>query len=85
MRHVVLEDGPGARARVALADARHARGRDADDVILGRLRHVVAGVGRLSLHQVIKGVNPFLLTYVLLLSLFVVFPQIVTAPVAWMR
>ena len=52
---------------------------------VGTVLNVVAGVGRLSLHQVIKGVNPFLLTYVLLLSLFVVFPQIVTAPVAWMR
>ncbi|MCX7250757.1 MAG: TRAP transporter large permease subunit [Burkholderiales bacterium] len=52
---------------------------------VGTVLNVVAGVGRLSMHQVIKGVNPFLLTYVLLLSLFVVFPQIVTAPVAWMR
>ena len=28
---------------------------------------------------------PFLITYVLILLLFVLFPQIVTAPVAWMR
>ena len=52
---------------------------------VGTVLNVVAGVGRLSLHQVIKGVNPFLLTYVLILALFVVFPQIVTAPVAWKR
>ena len=52
---------------------------------VGTVLNVVAGVGRLSLHQVIKGVNPFLLTYLLILALFVVFPQIVTAPVAWMR
>jgi TRAP-type transport system large permease protein len=52
---------------------------------VGTVLNVVAGVGRLSLHQVIKGVNPFLLTYVLILALFVVFPQIVTAPVAWLR
>ena len=52
---------------------------------VGTVLNVVAGVGRLSLHQVIKGVNPFLLTYALILALFVVFPQIVTAPVAWMR
>lgn len=52
---------------------------------VGTVLNVVAGVGRLSLHQVIKGVNPFLLTYVLILFLFVLFPQIVTAPVAWMR
>ncbi len=52
---------------------------------VGTVLNVVAGVGKLSLHQVIKGVNPFLFTYVLILALFVVFPQIVTAPVAWMR
>jgi TRAP-type transport system large permease protein len=52
---------------------------------VGTVLNVVAGVGRLSMHQVIKGVNPFLITYLLILALFVLFPQIVTAPVAWMR
>ena len=52
---------------------------------VGTVLNVVAGVGRLSMHQVVKGVNPFLMTYVLVLSLLVVFPQLVTAPVAWMR
>ncbi|MBV5295297.1 MAG: TRAP transporter large permease subunit [Curvibacter lanceolatus] len=52
---------------------------------VGTVLNVVAGVGRISMHSVIKGVNPFLLTYVALLTLMVVFPQIVTAPVAWLR
>jgi tripartite ATP-independent transporter DctM subunit len=52
---------------------------------VGTVLNVVAGVGKLSLHQVIKGVNPFLFTYTIILFLFVMFPQIVTAPVAWMR
>lgn len=52
---------------------------------VGTVLNVVAGVGRLPMHQVIKGVNPFLLAYTLVLALFVLFPQIVTAPVAWMR
>ena len=52
---------------------------------VGTVLNVVAGVGRLSMHQVIKGVNPFLITYLIILAMFVVFPQIVTAPVAWMR
>ncbi len=52
---------------------------------VGTVLNVVAGVGKLPLHQVIKGVNPFLITYTLILFLFVFFPQIVTAPVAWMR
>ena len=51
---------------------------------VGTVLNVVAGVGRLSMHQVIKGVNPFLVTYLIILTAFVVFPQIVTAPVAWM-
>ncbi|MDO5693101.1 MAG: TRAP transporter large permease subunit [Pseudomonadota bacterium] len=52
---------------------------------VGTVLNVVAGVGRLSMHQVIKGVNPFLVTYLAILSLFVVFPQIVTVPLAWLR
>ncbi len=52
---------------------------------VGTVLNVVAGVGRLSMSSVIKGVNPFLLVYVLVLALFVVFPQIVIAPVHWMR
>ena len=52
---------------------------------VGTVLNVVAGVGRMPLHQVIRGVNPFLITYTLILFLFVLFPQIVIAPVAWMR
>jgi tripartite ATP-independent transporter DctM subunit len=52
---------------------------------VGTVLNVVAGVGRLSMHNVIKGVNPFLVVYLLILILFVLFPQFVTAPVHWMR
>ena len=52
---------------------------------VGTVLNVVAGVGRLSMASVIRGVNPFLVTYIIILALFVAFPQIVTAPVAWMR
>jgi tripartite ATP-independent transporter DctM subunit len=52
---------------------------------VGTVLNVVAGVGRLRLDEVIKGVNPFLVAYLFLLTLFVIFPQIVIAPVAWMR
>ncbi len=52
---------------------------------VGTVLNVVASVGRLSMTSVVKGVNPFLLTYTLILVMFVLFPQIVTAPVAWMR
>ena len=52
---------------------------------VGTVLNVVAGVGRLSLAQVVRGVHPFLITYVLILALFVLFPGIVTAPLAWLR
>jgi TRAP-type C4-dicarboxylate transport system permease large subunit len=52
---------------------------------VGTVLNVVAGVGRISMHSVIRGVNPFLFTYVLLLALLTVFPEIVTLPVKWMR
>jgi tripartite ATP-independent transporter DctM subunit len=52
---------------------------------VGTVLNVVAGVGRMPLHEVIRGVNPFLLVYLVILSLLVAFPQIVTAPVAFMR
>ncbi len=52
---------------------------------VGTVLNVVAGVGRLSMHNVIKGVNPFLVVYLAILVLFIIFPQLVTAPVVWMR
>jgi tripartite ATP-independent transporter DctM subunit len=52
---------------------------------VGTVLNVVAGVGRMRLDEVIKGVNPFLVTYLVILAVFTAFPQIVTAPVAWMR
>jgi len=52
---------------------------------VGTVLNVVASVGRMPLHSVIRGISPFLLTYICILALFIVFPQIVTAPVAWMR
>jgi tripartite ATP-independent transporter DctM subunit len=52
---------------------------------VGTVLNVVAGVGRLPMTEVIRGVNPFLLTYTLILTLFVIFPQLVTAPVVWLR
>jgi TRAP-type transport system large permease protein len=52
---------------------------------VGTVLNVVAGVGRMSMTQVIRGVNPFLIAYMIILCVFVAVPQIVTAPVAWMR
>ncbi len=52
---------------------------------VGTVQNVVAGVGRLRMETVIRGTTPFLLVYVLLLILFVVFPQLITAPLGWMH
>jgi len=52
---------------------------------VGTVLNVVAGVGRMPLHEVIRGVNPFLVTYLAILALLIAFPQIVIAPVAFMR
>jgi tripartite ATP-independent transporter DctM subunit len=52
---------------------------------VGTVLNVVAGVGRMRLDEVIRGVNPFLLTYIAILALFTAFPQIVTAPLVWLR
>jgi len=52
---------------------------------VGTVLNVVAGVGRISLSSVIRGVNPFLFTYTAILALLVLFPQIVIEPVRWMR
>lgn len=52
---------------------------------VGTVLNVVASVGRMPLHSVIRGISPFLMTYIAILALFIAFPQIVTAPVAWMR
>ena len=52
---------------------------------VGTVLNVVAGVGRMPLHDVIKGVNPFLITYAAILAVFTVFPQFVTWPLQWLR
>lgn len=52
---------------------------------VGTVLNVVAGVGRMRLDEVIRGVNPYLVVYLAILLLFIAFPQIVIAPVAWLR
>jgi tripartite ATP-independent transporter DctM subunit len=47
--------------------------------------NVVCGVARISLESATRGIWPFLLTYIVLILLFIVFPGIITAPVAWMH
>lgn len=47
--------------------------------------NVVCGVAKISLESATKGIWPFLVTYLLLIALFIVFPGIITAPMTWFQ
>ncbi|MFN3415831.1 MAG: TRAP transporter large permease [Caldimonas sp.] len=51
---------------------------------VGTVLNVVAGVGRLRMEPVVRGVLPFLVVYGALLLLMILFPQIVLAPLRWL-
>ena len=51
---------------------------------VGTVLNVVCGVGRVPMHDVIKGVWPFLLSQLVVLGLLIVFPQIVLAPLRFL-
>ncbi|HEU0201003.1 MAG TPA: TRAP transporter large permease subunit [Burkholderiaceae bacterium] len=50
---------------------------------VGTVLNVVAGVAREKLDRVIKGVWPFLVAQIVLLLLFILFPQLVMVPARW--
>ncbi|HWK69308.1 MAG TPA: TRAP transporter large permease subunit [Burkholderiaceae bacterium] len=52
---------------------------------VGTVLNVVAGVGRIRMESVIRGVTPFLAVYLGLLILFVIFPQLIIAPARWLH
>ncbi|RST54539.1 TRAP transporter large permease subunit [Variovorax sp. MHTC-1] len=50
---------------------------------VGTVLNVVAGVGRMKIDEVTKGVWPFLLAELLVMFLMVLFPSLVTVPARW--
>jgi len=50
---------------------------------VGTVLNVVAGVGRMKMDEVTKGVLPFMLAEFIILFLMVLFPQLVTVPAKW--
>lgn len=52
---------------------------------VGTVQNVVAGVGRLRMETVIRGTQPFLNVYLVLLVLFVLFPQLILTPLKWIH
>jgi TRAP-type C4-dicarboxylate transport system permease large subunit len=51
---------------------------------VGTVLNVVCGVGRIPMHEVIKGVMPFLAVYFAMLVLLIVFPSILLGPLKLM-
>ncbi|ALS23037.1 MULTISPECIES: TRAP transporter large permease [Paenibacillus] len=52
---------------------------------VGTVLNVAAGVGKIGMDDIIKGVVPFLIAEVLVLLLLTIFPQIVLAPLGWLH
>ncbi|MEI8265396.1 MAG: TRAP transporter large permease subunit [Betaproteobacteria bacterium] len=50
---------------------------------VGTVLNVVAGVGKLKMDAVTKGVVPFMIAEFALMFLFVLFPELVTVPAKW--
>ena len=51
---------------------------------VGTVLNVVCGVGRIPMHDVIKGVMPFLVSQVVVMGLLIVFPGLVMVPLRWL-
>ena len=52
---------------------------------VGTVLNVVAGVARISMEDLMKGVWPFMLAELIVLALLVMFPALVLVPLGWMR
>ena len=50
---------------------------------VGIVLNVVAGVGRMKMDAVTKGVLPFMLAQFVIMFLMVLFPWLVTVPASW--
>jgi TRAP-type transport system large permease protein len=50
---------------------------------VGVVLNTVAGVGRVSMDEVTRGVLPFMFAQIALMLLMVAFPQLVTVPASW--
>ncbi len=51
---------------------------------VGTVLNVVCGVGRIPMHDVIRGVWPFLVSQLVVLALLIAFPAIVMVPLRWL-
>jgi TRAP-type C4-dicarboxylate transport system permease large subunit len=51
---------------------------------VGTVLNVVCGVGRIPMHEGIRGVMPFLLSQFVVMGCLIVFPQLVLGPLRWL-
>jgi tripartite ATP-independent transporter DctM subunit len=51
---------------------------------VGTVLNVVCGVGRIPMHEVIRGVMPFLISQVVVMGLLIAFPILVMGPLKWL-
>ncbi|MGO2262364.1 TRAP transporter large permease subunit [Halomonas sp.] len=51
---------------------------------VGNVLNVITSVGNLKFEKAVSGVMPFALAYMVILLLFVAFPQIITVPLYWL-
>ena len=51
---------------------------------VGTVLNVVCGVGRIPMHDVIRGVMPFLVSQVVVMGLLIAFPELVMVPLKWL-
>ncbi len=51
---------------------------------VGTVLNVVCGVGRIPMHDVIRGVMPFLMSQVVVMGLLIAFPSLVMVPLKWL-
>ncbi|WP_291917924.1 TRAP transporter large permease subunit [Limnohabitans sp.] len=51
---------------------------------VGTVLNVVCGVGRIPMHDVIRGVMPFLISQVVVMGSLIAFPSLVMVPLKWM-
>jgi tripartite ATP-independent transporter DctM subunit len=51
---------------------------------VGTVLNVVCGVGRIPMHDVIRGVMPFLVSQVVVMGLLIAFPALVLVPLKWL-
>ncbi len=51
---------------------------------VGTVLNVVCGVGRIAMHDVIRGVMPFLASQVVVMGVLIAFPELVLVPMKWL-